>query len=47
MAYAIECLLGEREPVSGVRDARTNLSVCLAVYRSARTGRVVEVPDLA
>lgn len=42
--HVVSVLRGEEAPVSTIADARANLAACLAVYESARTGRVVELP---
>jgi predicted dehydrogenase len=45
LAYFVDCVMNDKEPMFGVRgeDGVVALEITMAIYESARTGRVVKM----
>ena len=42
--HFVECILEDKEPITGPREARADLELVVAAYRSAETGMPVRLP---
>ncbi len=42
--HFVECILEDKEPITGPREARADLELVVAAYRSAETGMTVRLP---
>ena len=42
--HFVECILQDKEPITGPKEARADLELVVAAYRSAQTGMPVRLP---
>ena len=42
--HFVDCILGDKEPIVGPKEARADLELIVAAYRSAETGTAVRLP---
>jgi predicted dehydrogenase len=43
-AHFVDCILGDKEPITNGREARKDLEIVVAAYRSAQTGKAIKLP---